>query len=111
MGRILSTQMQMSRRLCDLLQWIHANGFECTLGEAHRTAEQAAIYAADGRGINESLHRERLAIDLNIFKDGRWITSSDELKPVGLYWESIGGAWGGRFGDGNHFSFPIDGRR
>jgi len=30
---------------------------------------------------------------------------------LGLYWESIGGSWGGRFGDGNHFSLEHEGRR
>jgi len=30
---------------------------------------------------------------------------------LGEYWESIGGSWGGRFGDGNHYSLKYKGRR
>lgn len=94
-----------------LILWLESNGYSCTLGEAWRTKEQAAAYAAAGSGIKASLHCDRLAIDLNIFREARWLTSSSELEPVGLYWESLGGSWGGRFGDGNHFSVSHEGRR
>lgn len=30
---------------------------------------------------------------------------------IGEYWESIGGAWGGRFNDGNHYSLGHGGRK
>jgi hypothetical protein len=52
----------------------------------------------------DSCHEIRLAIDLNLFKDGVWLKNTDNHKELGEYWESIGGAWGGRYGDGNHYS-------
>lgn len=68
----------------------------------------------------KSLHRSSLAIDLPmVWPDGRY-GSWEDYKPLGEFWESIGGAWGGRFdlnGDGipkddaNHFSLPFLGRR
>lgn len=78
---------------------LHAQhlGYELTFGDAYR--DPRVRY-----GLRNSLHRSRLAIDLNLFRDGRWLSSTDSHKPLGLYWESIGGAWGGRFGDGNHYS-------
>jgi len=108
---LLEKQQNFTVMLCQLLQWLHQSGYACTVGEAMRTKEQAAAYAAAGQGLKNSLHCDRLAIDLNIFRGTRWITSSSELEPVGLYWESLGGSWGGRFDDGNHFSVSHEGRR
>ena len=76
-------------------------GYEMTFGDA---------YAKTGH-MDGSLHYERLAIDLNLFKDGVYLTSTEHHEPLGLYWESIGGAWGGRFNDGNHYSLEHNGRK
>lgn len=79
-------------------------GYEITLAEAYRPLETAELYEKQGRGSRRSLHTKRLAIDLNLFRNGHYLTSSKAHKPLGEYWESIGGTWGGRFGDGNHYS-------
>jgi len=76
-------------------------GYEFTFGDA---------YARSGH-MDKSLHYSRLAIDLNLFKDGIYKYETSEYKELGEYWESIGGAWGGRFGDGNHFSLAYGGRK
>jgi len=75
---------------------LHAEqlGYEITLGDA---------YATQGHTQN-SLHYIRLAIDLNLFKSGKYLDKTDDHKELGIYWESIGGSWGGRFRDGNHYS-------
>lgn len=90
-------------------------GYQISLGEAWRTPQQAQANAAAGRGISNSLHLDRLAIDLNLFtkRDGRWVwlTKTEDHKPLGEYWESIGGTWGGRFNDGNHYSLAHGGRK
>jgi hypothetical protein len=67
-----------------------------------------------------SLHRDSLAIDLPmVWPDGRYGVWTDYL-PLGEYWESLGGSWGGRFdlnGDGvakddaNHFSLQYGNRK
>lgn len=84
-------------------------GYELTFAEAYRTPEQAALNAASGAGIKNSLHTQRLAIDLNLFKDGVFLSSGDAHRPLGEYWESLSTpdytcCWGGRFKDGNHYS-------
>lgn len=89
-------------------------GYAVTLGEAWRTPEQAALNAQKGIGTSTSLHMARLAIDLNLYgPNGAWLSNSEDHKPLGLWWESIGGSWGGRFKkpDGNHYSLEHDGRR
>ena len=75
-------------------------GYEVTLGDA---------FAHDGHKTG-SLHYIRLAIDLNLFKDGKFLNESDDHQELGEYWESIGGSWGGRYDDGNHYSLEHNGR-
>ena len=94
-----------------LILQAQAMGYEVTLGEAYRSPAEAARLAAAGRGIARSLHTDRLAIDLNLFKNGRYLDSTEDHRPLGEWWESIGGAWGGRFKDGNHYSLAHEGRK
>jgi len=76
-------------------------GYRVTLGDA---------YAKSGHRKN-SLHYSRLAIDLNLFINGQYKTDTGSYLPLGLFWEDLGGAWGGRFKDGNHFSLAHQGRK
>lgn len=106
-------QRKFVTMVAKLIEFAYANGFELTFGEAYRTPEQAALNAKTGAGISNSLHTQRLAIDLNAFKNGTYLTDSAAYQPLGIYWESIGGSWGGRFAkpDGNHFSLSYGGVR
>lgn len=81
-------------------------GYELTLAEAYRPPELAELYASQGRGIRNSLHTLRLAIDLNVFRQGQWLHTGTQFEDLGIYWESLAPdcRWGGRFQDGNHFS-------
>jgi len=56
---------------------------------------------------------ERLAVDLNLFRGGKWLDKSEDHKQLGDYWESLApdARWGGRFGDGNHYSIEHGGRK
>lgn len=90
-----------------LIQKAKELGYEVTLGDAYR--DQRCPYGASG-----SLHRKRLAIDLNLFKDGKFLQKTEDHKPLGEFWESIGGSWGGRFKtnpDGNHYSLEYRGMK
>ena len=85
---------------------LHAEqlGFKLTFGDAYRSPKVEY-------GHKNSLHRKRLAVDFNLFKGGRYLTATNDYLPLGEYWESIGGSWGGRFDDGNHFSLEHGGIR
>lgn len=104
-------QREFPLMLAALITWAYEQGYEITLGEAFRTPEQAALNAQNGSGIANSLHTQRLAIDLNLFKDGVYLTETADHEPLGKKWEEIGGSWGGRFGDGNHYSIEHNGVR
>lgn len=104
-------QRKFTRMIADLIVWAYANGYELTFAEAYRTPEQAALNAQSGKGISNSLHLDRLAVDFNLFKDGQYLAQTADHEPLGLYWESIGGTWGGRFKDGNHYALEHEGRK
>ena len=85
-----------------LIAFTYSQGYEFTFGDAWR---------ADGKGhIANSFHYIRLAIDLNLFVGGKWISIySPEWQLLGDYWKSLDPecTWGGDFKqlDYNHFSY------
>lgn len=101
------------RLVAELIQFATQEGFELTFGEAWRTPEQAALNAKSGKGIKNSLHVDRLAIDLNLFKDGQYLADTESHRVLGEWWEKLHPLcrWGGRFKDGNHYSLEHEGRK
>jgi len=95
-----------------LIQYAYEQGYELTLGDAYRDPRvHGAVGEKESYSSSQSLHKSRLAIDFNLFKDGEYLTSTEDHKPLGEFWESIGGTWGGRFNDGNHYSMEHQGRK
>jgi hypothetical protein len=92
-------QSRFARMTAQLINHATILGYEITFAHAYRSQDEAKRL-----GFSKSLHCQRLAIDLNLFKNGRYLTSTKAHTPLGEYWESIGGSWGGRFNDGNHYS-------
>ena len=108
----LELQLTFAKNMAAFIGWIFQQpGYGVTFGEAWRTPEQAALDADKGIGIKNSLHTQRLAVDLNLFIDGELQTTTSAYEDLGIKWESMGGCWGGRFAkpDGNHFSMEFQG--
>jgi hypothetical protein len=98
--------------LAKLITYAYAQGYELTLGDAYRDPRVfGAVGIKQGYGEAKSCHKVRLAIDLNLFKGGVYLTATEDYTPLGVYWESLGGSWGGRFKDGDHFSIENEGMR
>ena len=96
-------QSKFVRMVADLIIFAYDNGYELTFGDA---------YVSTRTGHKKfSLHYDRLAVDFNLFKDGEWLEDTEDHRLLGEHWESIGGAWGGRFGDGNHYSLAHGNRK
>lgn len=103
-------QRKLPLMLIELINFAYSNGYEVTLGDAYRDPRlHGDVGVKKGYGHPKSAHKQRLAIDLNLFKDGVYLTSTEAHKPLGEFWESIGGSWGGRFDDGNHYSLEHNG--
>lgn len=95
------------------IAWCYSHGYELTDGEALRDKRIAALNAASGAGISNSLHTISLARDWNLFIKGVWQKNSEAFRPLGNYWKSLHPLcrWGGDFHkpDGNHFSLEHEG--
>jgi len=130
-------QRAFARCLASLEAKILADGFEFTIGEGYRSAEQAAINslplidrariaalleakypvlseamkASVSRGIANSNHRNKLAQDLNLFKDEKFLDDAADYLPFGAWWKTQHplARWGGDWGDADHFSFEWHG--
>lgn len=108
--QLRAKQVAFAAMIPDLIKRAFDMGYEVTLGDAYR--DPRCPY-----GSASSKHKRRLAIDLNLFKDGVYLTTAEDHRPLGEYWESVGGIWGGRFGDdpatpaiegwdANHYEWP-----
>lgn len=146
MSELGNLQIEFAVHVGRLLKHADGIALGVTLGEAYRSDEQAHIHALGssgrselgaflrtgdvpawdelakaiennvGSGIRRSLHTQRLAIDIQLFKlklDGEWeyMSKSEDYKVLGEWWEACHplARWGGRFGDGCHFSFEYKG--
>lgn len=97
-----------------LIQFAYAQGFKLTLG---RGRVSPAENTAQG-GHPQSTHLLGLAQDLNLFddldhdgEDDDWAKSTEAHRPLGEFWETLHPlcCWGGRWGDGNHYSITHGG--
>lgn len=89
-------------------------GYEVTLGDAYRDPRlHGAMGVKLGYGHKSSGHKIRLAIDLNLFKNGEYLEGTEAHRELGTWWETQHpkARWGGRFADGNHYSFEYEGVR
>ncbi len=116
MSELLQKQFTFTRLLASLIDHAYKQGYTISLGEAWRTPEQAKWNAVHGIGISNSLHKFRLAIDLNLFKDDAELIKKEDYEPLGKYWQSLSTPgftciWGGDFNDSDHFSIEHNGIR
>ena len=109
---------QKQRRFAKLLPMLidkaHELGFEVSLGDAYRDPRVHGEFGVkSGYGAARSCHKLRLAVDLNLFKNGKYLDGSEHHKELGEWWESQGPdhRWGGRFSDGNHYSIEHNGAK
>lgn len=105
-------QVVFAKLLPRLIDKAFELGFEVTLGDTFRDPRvHGAVGVKLGYGHPKSCHKLRLAVDLNLFKDGKFLETTEDHRPLGEWWESVGGTWGGRFNDANHYSFEWEGQK
>jgi len=112
--KLSDEQAIFAQNVIKLIEYIFSKGYKCTFGEAYRPPEMAAIYKQEGKGIANSLHTQRLAIDLNIFApDGTLLHDAQSYAPFGAYWKTLNpnNCYGGDFVhlvDADHFSMKSE---
>lgn len=105
-------QRLFARLVPRLIDKAHELGFEVTLGDAFRDPRvHGELGVEKGYGHARSAHKAKLAIDLNLFRDGVYLTSTEAHRALGEWWEQqhTFARWGGRFRDGNHYSLEHGG--
>lgn len=100
---MVNKQNKFAGMVARLILFAQDNGYEVTFGDAFR--DDRVTY-----GHPKSLHRKRLAVDLNLFKDGEYLTTSAGHAPLREFWLSIGGS-SEIYGDANHYSLEHEGMR
>ena len=101
-----STQKEFTLDIASLIFFAYEQGYELTFGDAFRDPRVHGRYGEkESYATADSEHKRRLAVDFNLFKDGKYLTETSDHKMLGDYWESINpkNIWGGRWDDGNHY--------
>jgi len=107
-------QKKFARQIPVLLNKAFELGFEITLGDTYRDKRAFGDVGEVGPyGAPYSCHKSRLAIDLNLFRDGEFLQTTEDHRVLGEWWEAQHelNCWGGRFNDGNHYSMTWQGRK
>ncbi len=110
--RLGAKQELFARLYAHHLVWLHDRGYETRLGD---------VWAREGhrKGSN---HYKKLAADINLFRDGRYLSKTSDHLESGEMWESRHELcrWGGNWDkddhpgepgedDGNHYSLIHEG--
>jgi len=112
--RLGEKQRLFSMLISELILWAYDNGYEITEGDAYRDPRVfGKLGEKKGYGKASSNHKLRLARDLNLFKDGKYLRRTEDHRQLGEIWESKHELcrWGGRFNDGNHYSMEHNGKK
>ena len=114
--KLSEKQQRFTRCVGLLIQQAYSLGYGLTFGDAFRDPRVHGPNGTKGSyAAANSVHKIRLAVDLNLFVDGSYITDSDHVayKRLGEFWKGLDqdARWGGEFasGDANHFSFDHGG--
>ena len=73
-------QSKFAKMAAELILKAYELGYEVTLGDAYRDPRLHGEFGVKkGYGEAKSFHKQRLAIDLNLFKDGKFL---DKFKSI-----------------------------
>jgi hypothetical protein len=113
MSELTDIQSEFAFNLARLLLWLEEQGYQVGLGESWRTTQQAKWYEEQGIGTKNSLHRDRIAQDIVIRRNGMEV-DTDNYRRAGEAWKALNpnNRYGGDFksGDMQHFSRGYAGR-
>jgi len=98
-----------------LLLEVERRGFQVTIGDAYRDPRlHGELGVKLGYGAAKSCHKLRLAVDLNLFRDGKMLVGAEADKGHTIlhnWWTANCGGAALIPGDANHYSFEHEGYR
>ena len=106
-------QELFSRLIAEHVLWLYEQGYKVRWGDTFRDPRVHGIVGEQkGYGNAFSMHKDKCAADLNLFRNGEYLTKTSDHQTSGEKWESRHElcAWGGRWNDGNHYSLTHGGR-
>lgn len=108
-------RIMFSKLICQQVLDMFMAGYEVSFDQIKRSYLEADMNASKGIGIRNSLHLDALAADLNLYKDGSYLDTTEAHKQFGVMWKARHPycKWGGDIKsrpDGNHYSFTDDNR-
>jgi hypothetical protein len=112
--KIGEKQELFAKLIAEHILWLYEQGYKIRIGDVFRDPRAFGAVGESGPyGSKYSMHKDKCAADLNLFKDGEYLTSTEDHLASGRMWESRHPlcCWGGRFDDGNHYSITHEGRK
>jgi hypothetical protein len=107
-------QARFMYTIANLINWVNEdhgrkNGYIITFGDAFRDSRVHGQFGVkQGYGAAHSMHKLRLAVDINCIKNGA--LTAEFYPAMHDKWDELGGAERIQH-DLNHFSFEHEGRR
>ena len=98
--KLSDQQKEFTLNIAKLILYAYDNNYTLSFGEAYRPQEMQVLYFKQGKTKTlNSLHKERLAVDFNIFLNGILTYNFMDIKKLGVYWCSLSdfNVWGGDF--------------
>lgn len=112
--RLGEKQELFSVLIAQHMLWLHKKGYQIRCGDFFRDERvHGKVGEKESYSAAYSMHKSKCAADLNLFKDGKYLTKTKDHLESGQKWESRHPlcAWGGRWQDGNHYSLEHEGRK
>jgi hypothetical protein len=112
--RLGKKQELFSKLMAEHILWLYSKGYKVRGGDWFRDPRvHGAVGEKKAYGKAYSMHKDKCAFDINLFKNGKYLTKTEDHLESGRKWESRHPlcAWGGRFNDGNHYSLTHQGRK
>ena len=102
---LVTKQQQFAISIAKLIIYAESIGLPVTFGDAYRDPRlHGATGNKQGYGAANSCHKLRLAVDLNIIKDGK-ISPISDYEKLQKYWRDNLNGSEMIDGDSNHFSW------
>ena len=112
--RLGEKQELFARLIAEHITWLYRQGYKVRGGDWFRDSRvHGKVGEKVGYGAAYSMHKDKCALDINLFKNGKYLTTTKSHQISGEKWESRHPlcAWGGRWEDGNHYSLEHEGRK